>query len=196
MATGTTTNKCKCCKYTCNACPGGTKKLPPSFTVSISGITPTLYQHEVLNSSWIVTYDATLGIWIYQTSNPPFEVPYNYGFYGGSGYGSYGSVLNPTTDKGDLVVAYCYADITGSIKKLRLFAGVFDSNRYGLIPPFVSYYRSCRWVIYEFAIDSPNTCSPLFIQQTTPNDLYYNDASSSFGPPIADTQSPTLTISP
>lgn len=197
MATGTTSGKCRCCKYTCNACPGGVNKLPPSFTVTLSGIAAGSYGYNVLNKTWTVTYDAAIAIWIYQTSNPPFLVPYNYGFSGGGGsYGAYGTVLNPTTDKGDLVTVYCHTDITGTIKKLTLFAGVFDNDQVGFTPPFISYYRSCRWVIYDFVISSPNTCSPLFIQQTTSAQLNYNDAWPGFGPIQISTQSPTLTISP
>lgn len=196
MATGTTTNKCKCCKYTCNACPGGTKKLPPSFTVTLSGVAFATYGYDVLNKTWTVAYDATIAKWIYQTSNPPFAVPYDW-IFSSSGAGSYSGYEfgDPTgVDSGDIVTINCYTDSVG-VKKLRLFAGVFDSEPVG-IPPFVSYWRRCRWVVYEFAIDGTNTCSPLFIQQTSSVNLLYNDANPGFGPVQISTQSPTLTIAP
>jgi len=195
MATGTTTNKCRCCKYTCNACPGGVKKLPPSFDVTLSGIAAGAYGYNVLNKTWTVTYDATIAKWIYQTSNPPFVVPYDWVFSTATGNYSGYEAGDPTgVDAGDIVTVVCFTDPFG-IKKLRLFAGVFDSEPVGLLPPII-YWRRCRWVVYEFQISSPNTCSPLFIQQTSAVDLNYNNAYPAFGPIQISTQSPTLTISP
>lgn len=191
-----TTNKCKCCKYTCNACPGGTKKLPPSFDVTLSGIAAGAYGYNVLNKTWTVTYDPVIAKWIFQTSNPPFMVPYNWIFGDAPGvYSGYSSGDPTGVDAGDLVTIYCFRDGLG-FNKLRLFAGVFDSEPIGLIPPFIAYWRRCRWTIYEFVIDGTNTCSPLFIQQTSSVDLFYNNAWPGFGPTQISTQSPTLTISP
>lgn len=191
---------CTCCTLpVCRACPTGTV-LPSSFHVALSGVSAGAYGWGVLNSTWFVTWDFIISKWIFQTTNPPFLVGYDYAFNGSSF--PIGTELvyaypyaGPFDDKGDLVTVQCA--LSGATYHLLVGINVFDMDAVGTPPFGPNYWRSARWIYFDFAISPPSdTCNPLFIEKTITTTSGYRNGWGGFGPNITSLQTPTLTIYP
>lgn len=185
---------CDCCTGpACQACPSGTV-LPSSFDITLSGIVPGLYNYDVLNQTWRVTWDSTLLGWIYQTPNPPLLLPLGFWSRGSGLFSPY--QLTTAGDAGTIAFVYCYHSESGLGWRLSIMLAVFDVQANTSTASTGLYTRVARWINYDAAISAPNACNPLYIEINDVTQSYFGGGYPGSGFVVSDTQSPVLILTP